>query len=178
MAVVYGRRRVGKTFLVNQMFGTEGFAFKVTGLYKSRLPKQLENFALALQEYSGNKDLAEPKSWTEAFDQLKDYLKSSKSGKKRVIFFDELPWMDTKGSGFLAAFERFWNGWANAQQDILLILCGSATNWIINKFFKQKGGLYNRATSKIFLKPFTLNETEQYLEKQGIEWERYDIAQI
>ena len=178
MAVVYGRRRVGKTFLVNQMFGSEGFAFKVTGLYKSRLPKQLENFSLALQEYSGNKDLTEPKSWTEAFDQLKDYLKASKSGKKRLLFFDELPWMDTKGSGFLAAFERFWNGWANAQQDILLILCGSATNWIINKFFKQKGGLYNRATSKIFLKPFTLNETEQYLEKQGIEWERYDIAQI
>jgi len=178
MAVVYGRRRVGKTFLVNQMFGSEGFAFKVTGLYKSRLPKQLENFSLALQEYSGNKDLPEPKSWTEAFDQLKDYLKATKSDKKRVLFFDELPWMDTKSSGFLAAFERFWNGWANAQQDILLILCGSATNWIINKFFKQKGGLYNRATSKIFLKPFTLNETEQYLEKQGIEWERYDIAQI
>ncbi|MBP5369923.1 MAG: ATP-binding protein [Bacteroidales bacterium] len=178
MAVVYGRRRVGKTFLVNQMFGSDGFAFKVTGLYKSRLPKQLENFSLALQEYSGNKDLAEPKSWTEAFDQLKEYLKATKSGKKRVIFFDELPWLDTKGSSFLAAFERFWNGWANAQQDILLIVCGSATNWIINRFFKQKGGLYNRATSKIFLKPFTLNETEQYLEKQGIEWERYDIAQI
>ena len=178
MAVVYGRRRVGKTFLVNQKFGAEGFAFKVTGLYQCRLHKQLENFWLALKEYSGNNNLPVPLKWTEAFEQLKDYLKTSKSNKKRVLFFDELPWMDTKGSGFFVAFERFWNGWANAQSDILLIACGSATNWIINKLFKHKGGLYNRAASKIFLKPFTLCETEQYLEKQGIEWERYDIAQV
>lgn len=178
MVVVYGRRRVGKTFLVNQVFAQEEFAFKVTGLYKKRMNVQLENFASAMNEYSNSEVSPTPKTWMEAFDQLKSHLKRTKTGKKRVLFFDELPWMDTKGSQFLGAFEWFWNGWGNAQDDLMLIVCGSATNWIINKFFKQKGGLYNRANSKMFLKPFTLAETEQYLQKQGIEMERYDIAQV
>ena len=178
MVVVYGRRRVGKTYLVNQVFGAEGFAFKITGLYKSKLPVQLKNFALALQEYSNENIWPKPKSWMEAFGQLKDYLKKTKTGKKRVLFFDELPWMDTKGSHFLEAFEWFWNSWGCTQDDLLLIVCGSATNWIINKLFKHKGGLYNRAGSKIFLQQFTLAETEQYLQKQGFAWERYDIALI
>ena len=178
MVVVYGRRRVGKTYLVNQVFAKEGFSFKITGLYKSKLPVQLENFSSALREYSGNDSWPTPKSWKEAFGQLKDYLKKTKRRKKRVLFFDELPWMDTKGSRFLEAFEWFWNSWGCTQEDLLLIVCGSATNWIINKLFKHKGGLYNRAGSKMFLRQFTLNETEQYLQKQGIAWERYDIALI
>ena len=178
MVVVYGRRRVGKTYLVNQVFAEEGFAFKITGLYKSKLPIQLENFSLALKEYSADETWSKPKTWMEAFNQLKTYLKTTKTGKKRVLFFDELPWMDTKGSRFLEAFEWFWNSWGSTQEDLLLIVCGSATNWIVNKLFKQKGGLYNRAGSKLFLRQFTLAETEQYLKKQGIEWERYDIALV
>ena len=176
MVVVYGRRRVGKTYLVNQMFADEGFAFKITGLYKSKLPVQLDNFTLALRECSSDDSWPHPKSWMEAFGQLKTYLKNTKTGKKRVLFFDELPWMDTKGSRFLEAFEWFWNSWGCSQTDLMLIVCGSATSWIINKLFKHKGGLYNRAGSKIFLRPFTLAETEQYLKKQGFDWERYDIA--
>ena len=145
MVVVYGRRRVGKTYLVNQVFAEEGFAFRVTGLYKSKLSVQLENFSLALQECSAETAWPRPKTWMEAFGQLKDYLKKTKTGKKRVLFFDELPWMDTKGSRFLEAFEWFWNSWGCTQDDLLLIVCGSATNWIINKLFNHKGGLYNRA---------------------------------
>ena len=178
MVVVYGRRRVGKTYLVNQMFAEEGFAFKITGLYKSKLRMQLENFSLALRDCSSDSSWGKPQTWMEAFGQLKDYLKKTKTGKKRVLFFDELPWLDTKGSRFMEAFEWFWNSWGCTQDDLLLIVCGSATNWIINKLFKHKGGLYNRAGSRIFLRPFTLAETEQYLQKQGIEWERYDIAMI
>ena len=178
MVVVYGRRRVGKTYLVNQTFAQQGFDFKITGLYKKRLAAQLENFALALREYTTDDSIPVAKNWMEAFSQLKKYLKDNPSGKKRVLFFDELPWMDTRGSMFLGAFEWFWNGWASARGDIMLIVCGSATNWIINKLFKQKGGLYNRAGSKMFLQPFSLSETEQYLKRQGIELERYDIAQV
>ena len=177
MVVVYGRRRVGKTYLVNQTFSECGFDFKVTGLYKKRMALQLENFALAIREYAGDESFPIAKNWMEAFGQLKEFLKTSRTGGKRVLFFDELPWMDTRGSMFLSAFEWFWNGWGSAQQDLMLIVCGSATNWIINKLFKQKGGLYNRAGCKMFLRPFTLSETEQYLFKQGIEMERYDIAQ-
>ena len=177
LVVVYGRRRVGKTFLVNNTFADEEFAFKFTGLYQSKLPVQLDNFASALREYSG-KSIEKPKNWLEAFGQLKEYLKTIKKNGKKVVFFDELPWVDTKGSKFLEAFEWFWNSWANAQDDILLIICGSATNWIVNKLFKHKGGLYNRVSSKIYLRQFTLLETEQYLKERGFEMERYDIAQI
>lgn len=177
LVVVYGRRRVGKTFLVNQTFSQAGFAFKVTGLYKERMARQLENFVLALREYSGTESWVMPKTWMEAFGQLKQYLKGKLPEGRQVLFFDELPWMDTKGSRFLSAFEWFWNSWGSSQENLMLIICGSATNWIINKLFKQKGGLYNRANSKMYLKPFTLLETEQYLKKQGIEMERYDIAQ-
>ena len=178
MVVVYGRRRVGKTYLVNQVFAETGFTFKVTGLYKSKLPRQLENFTLALKEYFDDEQIPQPKSWMEAFEKLKEYLLKSKQRGKKVLFFDELPWMDTKGSKFLEAFEWFWNSWGCAREDLLLIVCGSATNWIINKLFKHKGGLYNRAGTKMFIRQFTLAETEQYLKKKGIEYERYDIAQI
>ncbi len=178
LVVVYGRRRVGKTYLVNHVFDDDEFVFKVTGLHNVRLAVQLNNFVMALREYSGDDSWRSPSSWLEAFDQLKTYLKKNRIGRKRVLFFDELPWMDTRGSHFLEAFEWFWNSWGSNQPDLMLVICGSATNWIINRLFKQKGGLYNRAGSKIFLQPFTLAETEQYLTKQGIVLERYEIAQV
>ena len=178
MVVVYGRRRVGKTYLVNQTFGEDNFTFKVTGVHRKKMAVQLENFDNALREYSGDPALPCSTNWMEAFASLKQYLNKSRGNGKRLLFFDELPWMDTKGSNFLTALEWFWNGWGSAQDDIMLIVCGSATNWIINKLFKHKGGLYNRAGSKMFLNPFTLSETEQYLKKQGFELEHYDIAQI
>ena len=178
MVVVYGRRRVGKTFLVNNTFAESDFAFKVTGLYHRRLNEQLANFDRALREYSNDATLPQSTSWMDAFGALKRYLKGLSSSGKKVLFFDELPWMDTRGSNFITALEWFWNGWASAQDNIMLIICGSATNWIINKLFKHKGGLYNRAGSRLFLSPFTLAETEQYLKSRGIELERYDIAQL
>lgn len=178
MIVVYGRRRVGKTYLVNQAIGVDNFSFKATGLYKRPLKEQLINFALALKEYSNSDTMPLLNSWMDAFINLKSLLLAQRNGKKQVVFIDELPWLDTRGSKFLAAFEWFWNSWGNTQDDLLLIVCGSATNWIINTLFKHKGGLYNRATSKLYLKPFTLAETEQYLTSQNIILERYDIAQL
>ena len=178
MVVVYGRRRVGKTFLVNRVFGEDEISFKLTGIYRGKLKLQLQNFDIALKDYFPDVKVNRSTSWMDAFATLRQCLRSLKRNGKHVLFFDEMPWMDTRGSNFLSALEWFWNGWANAQTNIMLIACGSATNWIINKLFKHKGGLYNRATSRIFLQPFTLAETEQYLQKSGFNLERYDIAQI
>ena len=156
---VYGRRRVGKTYLVRETLGNS-FTFYHTGLAKSPMKKQLAAWKLSLREYGIKKPVL-PKTWLEAFDMLKDVVRQSDKTKK-VIFIDEMPWMDTQRSGFIPALENFWNGWASARKDVVLIICGSATSWIINKVIKNHGGLHNRVNTKIHLQPFTLNECEKY----------------
>ncbi len=156
---LYGRRRVGKTYLVRETFNNN-FTFYHTGLAKSPMKKQLAAWRLSLREY-GLKKATLPHTWLDAFDALKEIIRLSDSPKK-VIFIDELPWMDTQRSGFIPALENFWNGWASARKDVVLIVCGSATSWIIKKLLKNKGGLHNRVNTKIHLQPFTLNECECY----------------
>lgn len=156
---VYGRRRIGKTFLVRETFNYK-FTFQHSGLAKSKMRKQLEAWKSSLKDCGGTPSRV-PRSWLEAFDQLKELINKSRE-KKKVIFIDEMPWMDTKRSDFVPALEHFWNGWASARKDILLIVCGSATSWIINKIIKDHGGLHNRVTHKIHLHQFTLKECEQY----------------
>lgn len=157
---VYGRRRVGKTFLVRETFGNS-FTFYHTGLSNSPLRKQLANWQSSLREYGGKKTVRFPRTWLDAFDMLKEIVVAS-TEQKKVIFIDELPWMDTPKSGFVAALEHFWNGWASARNDILLITCGSATSWIMNKLIRNKGGLHNRVTVRIPLNPFVLRECWEY----------------
>lgn len=173
--IVYGRRRVGKTFLIKEFFD-DTYDFKVTGLYKKDKKTQLKNFYLALLEY-GAQTKKIPNDWLEAFAELKKLLKGIKEDRKKIIFIDELPWLDTPKSEFLAAFESFWNGWGAQQNDIMLVVCGSATTWITNKILSDKGGLFNRAARRLYLMPFTLHETEQYLRSRGIQWSRYDIVE-
>lgn len=173
--IVYGRRRVGKTFLVKEFFD-DTYDFKVTGLYKKPKKMQLKNFYLALLEY-GSSVKKVPNDWLEAFAELKKLLKGIKEDRKKVVFIDELPWLDTHKSEFLAAFEGFWNGWGAQQNDLMLVVCGSATTWITNKILSDKGGLFNRAARRLYLMPFTLQETERYLISRGIHWSRYDIVE-
>ena len=173
--IVYGRRRVGKTFLVKEFFD-DTYDFKVTGLYKKTKKTQLKNFYLALQEY-GSSVKKIPGDWLEAFAELKKLIKGIKENRKKIIFIDELPWLDTRQSDFLAAFEGFWNDWGAQQNDIMLVVCGSATTWITNKILSDKGGLFNRAARRLYLMPFTLAETERYLKSRGIHWSRYDIVE-
>lgn len=142
---VYGRRRVGKTYLVRETFANN-FTFYHTGLAKSPMKKQLAAWKLSLREY-GMKKPAMPKTWLEAFDMLKDIIRQSEEPKK-IIFIDEMPWMDTQRSGFIPALENFWNGWASARKDIILIICGSATSWIINKVIK-----FNELYASLFKNP-------------------------
>ena len=175
LVVVYGRRRVGKTFLINEYFENQ-FAFKMTGSYGKTKSFQLRTFTDELNRKTGSHHSV-PKDWIEAFNLLRDYLESLDSNKKHVVFFDEMPWIDTKRSGFLSAFEWFWNDWGSSQDNLVFIVCGSATSWMVDHFANNKGGLFNRQTCKLVLKPFTLHETEEFLNSRDIFWSRYEIAE-
>ena len=175
LVAVYGRRRIGKTFLIKQFFN-EKFVFYFSGAENASKQQQLYNFTTALNKYSG-KENPIVEDWQSAFVQLEQYLQKVKTKGKKVIFIDELPWLDNAKSGFLAAFEYFWNTFASAQQDIFFIVCGSATSWIMNKIIKNRGGLHNRVTRQMRLEPFTLSETEQFLKSKKIVMSRFQIAE-
>lgn len=172
---VYGRRRVGKTFLIRKA-AADNFAFYVTGMYKATKSEQLTNFAIALQKYTKSDSLSIAPNWIMAFYQLSKHLETLPEGNK-VLFIDELPWMDTAKSGFIAALENFWNSWAALRNDIKLIVCGSATSWMINNLIKSKGGLHNRLTHQIVLNPFTLKECEAYFKDRNFSYTRKQIAE-
>ncbi len=181
--VVYGRRRVGKTYLVSELF-KDRFTFYHTGLSplqqdsKNMLHEQLHAFYTTLCSFGLNTDVAKPQNWLDAFELLKSLLISKNNGQRQVVFIDEMPWLDTSRSNFITAFEHFWNGWGARQEYLMLIVCGSATSWIKQTIVNNKGGLYNRITREIKVQPFTLHETEQLLQHNGIRWSRYDIAQF
>lgn len=172
---VYGRRRVGKTFLIRKA-ANEQFAFFMTGVHNASKSEQLTNFAVALQRYSKSESLTIPKNWILAFHQLSLFLESLPQGNK-LIFIDELPWMDTAKSGFFPALENFWNSWASLRSDVKLVVCGSATSWMINNLIRNRGGLHNRLTFRLELKPFTLAECEDYFRTFGFAYSRRQIAE-
>jgi AAA+ ATPase superfamily predicted ATPase len=174
---IYGRRRVGKTFLVRQVF-EQRFSFYLTGAANEPKKQQLALFRDSMMAYSSDKEDIPlmPDDWFDAFRQLISLLKKLPKDQKKVIFLDEMPWLATKKSGFLSALEYFWNSWASARNDILLIVCGSAASWMINKLLKNKGGLYNRVTARIKVAPFTLLETEQFLKHRRANYSRYQTV--
>lgn len=176
---LYGRRRVGKTFLVETVYKKE-IVFSVTGLNKAGKELQLENFTNVLNsKLTGTTQIpTTPKSWLKAFDILKKYLTGLRHNNKMVIFIDELPWLATSKSGFLPALENFWNSWASKRTDIILVVCGSAASWMISNVVRNKGGLHNRITKRIRLMPFNLYETEAYLKSRNVRIERYDLLQL
>jgi AAA+ ATPase superfamily predicted ATPase len=172
---LYGRRRVGKTYLIRTTFKNR-FTFQLTGLANATLQQQLINFQITINEQ--HPTIASPSSsWMDAFQQIKRSIEKSKQEKK-VIFIDELPWFDTPKSGFIQALEHFWNSWASARKDILLIVCGSAASWMINKLINNKGGLHNRVTQKLKIAPFTLKECELMLKSKKITLDQYQIIQL
>ncbi len=176
LLAVYGRRRIGKTFLIRQYFN-DSIVFDITGLHNGTMRDQLLHFRNTLVK-SGYKDAIEtPKTWLSAFFMLENYVDTLKVGKKKVLFLDELPWMDTPRSKFLMAFENFWNSYCSKRNDLIVVICGSAASWMIKKILRNKGGLYNRVTHKIRLRPFNLYETELFLKSKGIVWSRYDMVQ-
>lgn len=178
-AVVYGRRRVGKTYLVRELF--EGkFAFYHTAISPFDMSdsellyrQQLKAFSESLRMY-GDYHNEVPSDWFEAFSWLKELLIRKGNSGRHIVFIDELPWMDTPRAGFIAAFEHFWNGWGAGCHNLFLIVCGSATTWINDKILNNTGGLYGRATREIHLSPFNLSETYEYFKSRGLSIDRYD----
>ncbi|MEM7655283.1 MAG: ATP-binding protein [Bacteroidota bacterium] len=174
---LYGRRRVGKTFLVREVFQYQ-FDFQLIGLANATTEQQLLNFHVSLQRTDLSHEHELPTSWFQAFQQLITYLHSVNEDRKKVIFLDELPWLDTPNSDFLMALEHFWNSWATNRKDILLITCGSAASWMIRELIHNHGGLHNRLTQRIQIQPFTLAETEEMLRNRGHVLNRYQILQL
>ena len=171
---VYGRRRIGKTYLVREVFGNR-FTFQHTGIANGSFADQLGAFHSSLRDY-GLKAEGAFHSWYEAFDSLKDLIRNS-SEKRKVVFIDELSWMDTPRGNLISALEHFWNGWASSRKDVVLIICASATAWMLNKVIHDKGGLYHRLTEQIHLKQFCLSECEDYIRARGLVLTRLQILQ-
>ena len=182
--VIYGRRRVGKTFLVRELFENR-FAFYHTALSPFEMEngqaellikQQLMVFGNSLRDFGDYHDMP-PKDWFQAFNWLKDLLSGMSKRKRLVVFIDELPWMDTPRSGFITAFEHFWNSWGAGKHNLLLIVCGSASSWINDKLINNTSGLYGRTTMEIHLSPFSLSDCKNYFESRKINIADYDILQ-
>jgi uncharacterized protein len=173
---VTGRRRIGKTFLINTFF-KESICFYMTGVQNQPLKTQLQAFA---NELGARKKtmVSTPADWMEAFALLRNYVESVETTQKKVIFLDELTWIDTPRSGFLQIFAHFWNSWAAWEKNIILVIAGSSTSWIVNKIYNDTGGLHNRVTKRVWLEPFKLVETEAFFKYKNITLTRYETVLI
>lgn len=175
LVLICGRRRIGKTFLVESFFDGK-YAFSFTGGHNVQQKFQLKNFTKALKKYGKFNVEPSVNNWFEAFDVLETVLEQNRS-RKKVVFIDEMPWIDNAKSLFVNALDNFWNSFANRRKDIVFIASGSATSWMNDKIINNQGGLYNRVTLQLYLKPFTLKETEEYLQSRNFVWDRYQIIQ-
>ena len=174
-AVVYGRRRVGKTFLIRSFF-KDNFTFYTTGVARGSRKEQLRHFSDALHQQCSNLPATIAEDWYEVFARLRTLISKSRQ-RRKVVFLDELPWMDTQKSEFVKALELFWNEWGSTRNDLLLIVCGSAASWMVKNIIKNRGGLHNRLTCKLRLNPFNLQETSLFLHEKGINWMDETIAE-
>ena len=173
--IISGRRRIGKTYLIDKFFNYQ-YDFTFVGEHNTPASVQIQNFMRAIKRHSKRRQ-PKAETWYDAFNALEDYLETLPSDRKKVIFIDEMPWMDTQRSNFVNALETFWNGWGNRRTDIMLIATGSATSWMADKIEANQGGLHARVTCNLHLSPFNLHETEEYLRQRNCRWDRYQILQ-
>ncbi len=177
LVALIGRRRVGKTYLVKQVYAQQ-IDFELIGAQHGTMGSQIQNFVLSIGKYFPNFVIKQkPNTWVEAFHLLGQALETLNKTEKKIIFFDELPWLDTKRSNFVAGLSYFWNSWA-VNQHIVVVICGSAASWMIKKIINDKGGLHNRVTRRLFLYPFSLAETEEYCQARHINLSRFHLLQI
>lgn len=172
-----GRRRVGKTYLINQVY-KQNMCLSVTGIQNADTQIQINNFVQKISEHSIKRIKIKPKNWQDVFLLLKNYLKSLSKNKKQVIFLDELPWINTTKSGFIQLLAHLWNDYLSKEKHFVLVICGSATSWITEKIINDKGGFHNRITHSIQLKPFTLAETKAFLNNKKITLSDSSIVEL
>lgn len=180
LVAVYGRRRVGKTFLIREVYG-KSICFELVGIHDADLPIQLREFAAALGTASQAPAPASPPTdWHQAFGQLASFLTArlKRRKHKQVVFFDEVPWLASRRSGFLSAFGHFWNTWASRQPRLVVVLCGSAASWMLQKIVHDRGGLHNRVTRRIRVEPFSLADAEELLKARGIDLGPYQTTEL
>lgn len=176
---VYGRRRVGKTFIIREFFGDKGTFFEITGQKDGKLSEQLANFSLALsKQFFKEIPLSSPKNWKEAFHLLNTVVEKCDPSKKFILFLDELPWLASKKSQLIQVLDHFWNTYWSKKKNFILIVCGSAASWMLDKLINAKGGLYNRLTRSILLRPYDLGETKHFLQKLGIRLNNLQILDL
>src|SRR5438093_3964104 len=172
LIAVYGRRRVGKTFLIREFFADQ-MRLEFTGAHGASVRQQLQNFAKALAQAANgqkkNKKWDVPATWQDAFHQVEEYFTLRGDHHKHVLFIDELPWLVSRGSGFLSALDHFWNSWGTRRKNLIVVVCGSAASWMIHNVVHNRGGLHNRLTRRVRLEPFTLGETLQFLRSRRVE---------
>jgi len=177
LLALIGRRRVGKTFLIRRVYA-EHKVFELTGIKNADLNSQIMNFKMQLSFYFPAEDRSTfPINWLELFHSLTTHLNAIKTKEKPVVFFDELPWIASNNSGFTEALAHWWNNWAS-EQNIIVVICGSAASWMIEHVVNAKGGLHNRITKLISLQPFSLEETKEFLEAKHIKFSYFQLAQL
>lgn len=178
LIAMYGRRRIGKTFLIRSVY-EKYIRFEFTGVHNASMQEQLEGFSFALKKAINSPvDIAVPKTWVAAFHLLENILEPTILKEKAIIFFDEFPWIHTQKSNFLTAFEHFWNNWASRYANLKVVICGSAASWMIKNIVNNKGGLHNRVTIRVRLLPFTLSEAQEYLKSRSVKLDHYQLIQL
>ncbi len=174
---VTGRRRVGKTYLIDTFY-KKNISFRLTGIQNANKKEQLINFTNTLNKYSNLQLISPIKNWQEAFLYLKQYLETLNKRTKKVLFIDELPWITTYKSNFLQFLAHFWNDYLSKEKHFILVVCGSSTSWLTKKVINDKGGLHNRLTTTLNLKPFTLKETKNFFKSRKISLNHTEISKI
>ncbi len=179
LLAIYGRRRVGKTHLIREFFSSKGTYFELTGQKDGSLHDQLDNFIKAFsQTFFQAIPLRTPSSWKEAFELVTAQINNIPKTQKLTIFFDELPWLATKRSKMLQAFDYFWNHYWSKNSKLVVVVCGSAASWMLEHLINAKGGLHNRLTRIILLKPFNLKDTQEFLRHRGISFQHKQILDL
>ncbi len=160
LVAVYGRRRVGKSTLVEQlMLHKPNLQFE--GLEKVRTKGQIEQFTIDLRHQVADSilDSVVFANWQAVFEYLTRYFDECQ--EKQLIFFDEFQWMAVGQSKLVSLIKSYWDRYWS-KQNIMLVLCGSVSSYMIKRVIKSKA-MYGRINYELALQPFSPPEIKLLL---------------